>query len=149
MSFWRKLFGKTGPGKGSETQSKSVPATDPTRLKCPFCGALELTADETDEYAYHVWKCTCGSVAASGWLADLDEVGDQLLKMLRIDERVSEPPVPTDNPAISLHHYDVDNVETELPKILSRHGYWFIAMDWTGEGVKERVFWAKPRESTA
>jgi hypothetical protein len=72
---------------------------------------------------------------------DLDEVGDQLLEILGIDARVSQPCVPTDHPRISIQHYDAEKVEHDMANILQRHGYGFRIG--SRNDSNERLFWVK------
>ena len=88
-----------------------------------------------------MWKCSCGAIGSGAWLADLDEVGDQLLDLLGMNTVVSEPCVPADHAAVSIQRYDVDKVERDMAEILKSHGYEFRIAP--GNNPNERRFWAK------
>ena len=143
MGFWSRFFGSPEPDEGSGTdQIASTVSADWKRADCGFCGLQRIELDQLASNPYPVWKCSCGAIGSGAWLPDLDEVGDQLLEILKINVRVSEPCVPTDEPAISMQHYDVKKVEHDMAEILNRHGHEFRITP--GNIRNERLFWARP-----
>ena len=141
MSFWSKLFGSSKHEESSSTgPTESTVGSDWTRADCAFCGQ-QIETNPSAPYPYPVWKCSCGAIGSGAWLPDLDEVGDQLLEMLGISACVSESCVPTDHPAISMQHYDVNKVERDMAEILRSHGYEFRVIP--RNDPNERLFWAK------
>jgi hypothetical protein len=142
MSFWSRIFASVKPDKGSSTDaSASGVSADWKLADCGFCGQRRMECDKSAPYPYTVWRCSCGAIGSGAWLPDLDEVGDQLLEMLGINTRVSEPCVPTDHPAISKQRYDVDKVEHDIVEILKSHDYEFRIKP--GRNHNERLFWAR------
>jgi len=112
-----------------------------------FCDAVRIPVDEANCSAYPVWKCSCGAIGSGALLPDLDEVGDQLLCVLGIRDRVSQPCVPTDHPAISIQCYDVNQIERDMAGILKRNGYEFRIA--ARDDPNERLFWVKKNARNA
>jgi len=96
---------------------------------CGFCGRAmsETPANSVKEarfLPYPLWRCPCTAIGSGEWVPDLDEVADQLLEVLGISERVSQPPSPIDaSGGISLQYYDSNAAVAALKDILARHGY--------------------------
>ena len=142
MNFWSRLFGSAKPDEGSSAApTASSVSADWKRADCGFCGQRRIEWDQSAPYPYTVWKCSCGAIGSGAWLPGLDEVGDQLLVILGINTRVSEPCVPTDEPAISMQRYDVNKVEHDMAEILKRYGHEFRITP--GNNHNERLFWAR------
>jgi hypothetical protein len=141
MSFWSKLFGRSGHDEEGKTNPiGSGVDSDWVDADCGFCGQL-IKSDSSAPYPYPVWKCSCGAVGSGAWLPDLDEVGDQLLEILGIGSSVSEPCVPTDHPAVSMQRYDVNKVEHDMAEKLKSRGYLFRVTP--RKNPRERLFWAR------
>ena len=143
MRFWGRLFGRAKHDEGSNADAIDCSVDDDwRRADCGFCGRRQVELDPTASGPYSVWKCTCGAIGSGAWAPDLDEVGDQLLRILDIPLRVSEPCIPTDHPAISMQHYDANKVKHDMGAILTRHGYEFCVT----ERVQECLFWVRRSE---
>jgi len=148
MSFWSRLFGTVKHDKGSlSDQTESNVDAEWSRAECEFCGQQGIECDQAARYLYPIWKCSCGAIGSGAWLPDLDEVGDQLLDVLGITARVSEPCVPTDHPGITMQRYDVDKVEHSMTEILRNHGCEFRVT--LKKNPNERLFWAKRINTSA
>ena len=93
--------------------------------ECAFCDARPVEYTPNVRFFYPVWKCPCGAIGSGAWLPDLDEVGDQLLEILGIDARVSQPCMPTDHPATSIQRCDASKVQEDMAEILKLHGFEF------------------------
>ena len=144
MSFWSRLFGRERDDEGgSPRPTKSGVRDDWSRADCGFCERPQIECDQSAPYPYPVWKCPCGAIGSGAWPPDLDEVGDQLLEILGINERVSEPCVPTDHPAISIQHYDAKRVEEDMAAILKKHGYEFRVTARMQSNCNDRLFWVR------
>ena len=146
MSFWKQLFRKGRPASAVREASEVEPG-DPAPL-CLFCAAQEGITGSTGPYGYPLWECPCGAIGSGAWPADLDEVADQLLGALRIQRSVSEPLVPTDNPAISLQRYDADKVRREFHDLVHAAGYELRCRITETRAGTEEEFWVKRTEAT-
>ena len=138
MSWIKRQYDVPAPG----TQLDPLEDSDPdwVHADCGFCGRQQIECDASASHAYPIWQCSCGAIGSGAWLPDLDEVGDQLLEILGISSRVSEPSVPTDHPAISVQRYDVNKVEHHMAETLKSHGYEFRVVP--RSNPNERLFWA-------
>ena len=124
----RELFGKSNPRQNlSQTAVNSRDSSSsPT---CAFCGESmtekhDSTRKERCLCLYPLWRCPCGAIGSGAWVPDLDEVSDQLLEVLGIAARVSQPCVPVDKSGvISAQYYDASAAVRSLREILGQHGY--------------------------
>src|SRR5262245_14433259 len=125
MTFRKKWSSKSSrTGKPEDLQGHNPMVFEP-EVPCPFCNQ-RITSAETGSYAYKIWRCSCGSLGSgSVFLPDLDEVADQLLDILNLELRVSEPIVPIgpDQPLLSIQRYDIDKAKRDFQQILDSNGF--------------------------
>ena len=140
MGLWNKLFSRTRRIHG-DARNQMRDNTAQHIAGCPFCGAGEVECDRSAPYLYPVWRCACGALASGAIVPDLDEVADQLLEILRINVRLSNPCIPTEHPMISMQRYDIPKLERDMPEVLARHGYEFRIAP--GDGPNERRYWIR------
>jgi hypothetical protein len=73
---------------------------------------------------YPLWRCSCGAIGSGAWAPDIDEVADQLLEVLGIDARVSQPAVPVcGSGVITAQYFDANIATKSLSEIVGQHGY--------------------------
>jgi hypothetical protein len=144
MRFWSRIFRSPKREKyKSPGKIESGADHDWTRANCGFCGRQQIEYSESARYPYPVYRCVCTAIGSGGRPADFDEVADQLLDILRINARVSEPLQPAGLGIISMQHYDAQKVEQDLGCILQRHGYEFRGTKWNKRNCDERLFWVR------
>jgi hypothetical protein len=88
---------------------------------CPFCGSL---VEEERRYAYPLWRCSCGAIAAGAQPCDLDEAADQLIDVLGLDFRASQPCLPVgESGLICATPYDAALVQQTMEQQLPARGF--------------------------
>jgi hypothetical protein len=147
MSFWSRLFGSSGRNEERNTNPTDGSVhPDWLYADCGFCGREQIKCEASTSHLHPVWHCSCGAIGSGAWLPDLDEVGDQLLEILGISSRVSEPCVPTEHPAISIQHYDADKVEHDMAEMLKSRGYEFRVTP--RKNPSQEMFWVRKSNAT-
>ena len=158
MTFWKKWFSKSSRAGKPEALHGDMSMVFEPEVTCPFCNR-RFVSGETGPFGYEICRCSCGSLGSgSPMLPDLDEVADQLLHMLHLELKVSEPIVPVrpaDHPQISIQRYDIDKAKRDFQQILDAHEYEtrFATeshpFDPGSESAKEihmHMIWVKKRE---
>lgn len=121
MGFWNNLFRRMRATTAATGDSRTQQTSAST--ECPFCGTPRVEWDTTAPYANPIWRCHCGAFASGSWPPDFDEVCDQVLTVLKIDARASEPEEETGHPSVTMQRYDTLRASDAVADILTMHGY--------------------------
>jgi hypothetical protein len=137
MNLWRGWLRKLGV----------VGDTVPEGPVCPFC---ECAAGERvpSPSTYPVWDSDCGAIgSASPLRPDLDEVIDELLRILDIRASVSEPCAPVSETAglLFAQKYDIPQALGALERIATEFSLEARTSTWTHHERPMYGVWIRPR----
>lgn len=112
--------------------------------RCPFCGA-EVPHSIPYSYSYAAWRCDCGALACGSDDLDIDEAADQLLSLLKIEDRVGATPIPVGRSGtMTAVPYDANKTLAATPQVLERHGFdTIIVEEEKGARLKLFMIWAR------
>jgi len=142
MGLWSRVKAKWSERRQRHTNQKFVEyfREQAGHLVCPFC-SHDVGLWDWGPMGGYVWKCECGAVASAGDGLDPDDIGDELLMLIGINNRVSEPAEPAGPEFVTMQAVNPQAIMDRMPKILAEHGYEFRM---SHDDVKHTMeFWAR------